>query len=167
MGNVEDLISKLQAAVAEAESTFGSNDVRVSYKLDELASALKANGKLLDAANVTARAKTIRSANFAKETAEQDQRYGAVASDSERLTAVGWLNKLHRLALIASAVLFLITLLIPARDSSAAVIKGIVGSTFAATFLQLLLFPIKSLPRYAKWVIVGVGSGIIGFILFR
>jgi hypothetical protein len=167
MEGPEELISQAEAAVKEAESTFGAEDVRTSYKLDELAAVLKANNHLLEAANISARARAIRSAGFAKESTEQEEKFGNASSGNQRMTAAEWLGKMHRFALIASAILFVITVLVPASGPYGSTTKNLIGSALAGVFLQLLLFPIKSLPRAVKWAIVIVGSGAIATVLFR
>jgi hypothetical protein len=167
MNNPDEKILQAQAAVAEAESSFGNQDVRVSYKLDALADLLKERGRLLEAANAAARARAIRTEGFSKESQEQAQRYGDVSDGTGQLSAVQWLRRLHRWALVASAVGFVIALLFPTRDPTANTVKGLVGTSLAAVFIQLLLFPLKSMPRMMKWTIVAIGSGVIGMILFR
>ena len=167
MGNPEETIQQAQAAVDEAKSNYGEADVRVSYKLDELSSALKANGRLLDAANAAAKARSIRTASTSKESDEQAQKYGELSDNNRGLSATDWLRKLHRWAIVASLGVFIIVTLIPAPSGAASITKNLVGTGMFGVFLQLLLFPIKSLPRLTKWVIVAIGSGMVGAVLFR
>jgi hypothetical protein len=167
MGNPEEAIQRAEAAVDEAKSSYGEADVRVSYKLDELSLLLKESGRLLEAANAAAKAKAIRTATHAKESDEQSNKFGDLPDNSQRMSATAWLWKLHRWALVASLGIFAIILLIPASGMAAGITKNVAGSTMFGVFLQLLMFPIKSLPRITKWIIVAVGTGIVGMVLFR
>lgn len=163
MNEDADLLLKAQAAVDEAKANFGDNDIRVSYKLDELADALKRNGRLLDAANASARARSLRTVARAVQSDEQARKYGEISSDNKPLSAVGWLKKLHSWAIVISLAAFVIVMLVPLEG----MIKGLVATTIFGTFIQLLLFPVKSIPRLVKWVIVAAASGAVGLILFR
>ena len=54
-------IAQAEADVKTAEAEHGPNDIRVSYRLDALAKLLRKQGvRVLDAANIEARAKAIR-----------------------------------------------------------------------------------------------------------
>jgi len=167
MESPDETIQKAEAAVEEAKANYGQADVRVSYKLDELASVLKTSGRLLEAANASAKAKAIRTVSVVKESEDQAERFGELPDNNKRLSAVGWLKKLHRWAVVASLGVFIIVLFIPVRGSEATTAKNLVGTTIFGVFLQLLMFPIQSIPRIVKWTIVTIGTGAAGMVLFR
>ena len=164
MSEVETRIATAGEAVKAAENQFGKDELEVSYKLDELAEALKEAGRLLDAANATARAKAIRAARFSLESKRQKDKLGDVPTD-ESISAVGYLKLLYRAALIASALALFVSIFLPSNSLTLLVGRELLGSLSAATFLQLLLFPIKTLPRWAKYIVVAIVSGVLWAVL--
>ena len=160
-------VEKARAAYEEAQSAPGKDAISVSHKLDELAAALKANGQLLEAANATAQAKLLRRATLGEQSEEQEKKFGSASQVDPQLSAVGWLRKLRRIALVACTVAFVLALIYPASTPNAVMIRDLIASAFAGTCLQLLLFPIKSLPRLTKFAIVAIGSGIVMAVLGR
>ncbi len=160
-----DNLLKEHEAVHEAESRLGNNHIEVSFKLDELAAALKAKGRLLDAANATARAKAIRAEWYGKESSLQEEKTGSVHRTDKQLSAVGWLKNLYRTALVGTGAILLLFVLLPASMLGGQVVKEIVGSTCAASFLQLLLFRIKSMPLVIRLILIALGSGLIWILV--
>ena len=165
--NSEEQVARARAAFEEAQLAPGKDPIDVSHKLDELAAALKANGQLLEAANATAQAKLLRRASFGEQSEEQEKKFGSASQLDQQLSAVGWLRKLRRIALIVCAVSFLLAVIYPASTPNVAMIRDLIASAFAGSCLQLLLFPIKSLPRLTKFAIVAIGSGLVMAILGR
>ena len=164
MSDVESRIAAATEAVSAAEDQFGKDALEVSYKLDELAATLKDAGRLLDAANASARAKSIRSAKFSQESKRQEEQLGEIRSDKS-ITAVGLLKVLYRAALAASALCMLVAIFLPSNSLTLFVGRELLGSISAGTFLQLLLFPIKTLPRWVKYIVVAILSGVLWAIL--
>lgn len=164
MNESDPRIEEAKAAVEETESKAGKDSLETSYKLDELAAILKESGHLLDAANATARAKSIRAKCFANESKRQEEQIGEVSAGKD-LSATGWLKVLYRFALGACSVILAIAIFLPSVTVGGMLTREIIGSLAAATLLQLILFPIKSIPRFLKYIIVLVASGGIWTVL--
>ena len=160
MNDSQDKINQTRLGLAETEAQKGKNSLEVSYKLDELADLLKEDGHLLDAANTSARAKSIRAAHFALEANKQQEKIGDISKPGER-TAVGWLKILHKSATIGCAVLLIFTIFMSKQSMQNFIAREIFGGLLAGALVQLLLFPIKSIPRWAKYVIVAISSALI------
>lgn len=154
-------VAKAEAAVAEAESRVGKDHIEVSYKLDVLADALKADGRTLQAANAKARAKAIRMAQFVGEAAAQEKAYGDVSGADQPRSATAWLYVLRKGAMIAAGVVVVLSIILPGGNSNWMMAKDLVGSSAAAAFFQLMLFPVKSIPRIMKYVIVMLATSAV------
>ena len=165
MDDNQEEISKAEDAVAQSESRSGADQLETSYKLDELAAALKAGGRLLEAANASARAKTIRSRHFARESEKQDEKFGSASEAHQELSAVGWLKKLYRAALIGSAILLVVSVFVRSPRPELQLARELIGSSAAAALLQLSLFPVKTMPRILKIIIVIVGTSLIWMLV--
>lgn len=162
---MQEQISKAEAAVEEAKSRFGEDHLELSYKLDELAVALKADGRLLEAANASAKAKAIRSKHFASESQEQAEKFGDASASEQTISASTWLKHLYRAALCGSALLLLFMIFIKETKPELKLARELIGSSAAAVTLQLLLFPLKSIPRPLKFIIVAIGTSLIWMLV--
>lgn len=166
LGEVDSLdkISKAKLAIEESEAKSGEMSLETSYKWDELAAALKECGQLLDAANATAKAKSIRASVFAKDSKQQEAKIGKIAT-SKNITAVGALKVLYGLAICVATVLVVVAIFLPSKTFESFLSREALGSISIATLIQLCLFPIKSIPRPLKYVIVAIASGVFWSIL--
>lgn len=164
MDDLQDKIINAKAAIEETEAKSGEASLETSYKWDELAAALKEAGQLLDAANASAKAKTIRASIFAKESEQQRQKIGDVSVKKD-LTAVAALKILYRAAIGLAVVTLAIAIFLPSKSMGSFLTREAMGSVAAATLVQLFLFPIKTIPRILKYIIVAVISGIIWTVL--
>ncbi len=160
MANAPD-VSKAEDALLEAEHRVGKDHIEVSHRLDDLAEALKANGRALDAANARARAKAIRKALVVSEEIKHEAAFGSASAGPQPLSATAWMWKLHRIALVGSGLLTLLFIFLPHGTNSSIIVQDLIGSSCAATFFQLLLFPVKSIPRVLKYIIVAVAASIV------
>ena len=158
MNDNEAKVNQARAALEEAEARTGKDSLETSYKLDDLAASLKENGQALDSANASARARTIRAAAFAKESERQEEQLGEVRADTS-LTATGTLRILYKVALGAMLVLIGVAVFMPRRTLGTEIERELLGSFAAGTLIQLLLFPIKTLPRWVKYMLVVVAAG--------
>jgi len=160
-------ISDAESDLADAIARLGEEHLEVSYKLDKLAELLKAKGRLLDAANTSARAKALRHKLYKTESDNQDEKYGDASLQSKQpLTATRWLWILYRGALVCTAVVLVITIFYhPQQGLLSGISRELIGSSAAAVLIQLLLFPIKTIPRILKLVIVAIGASFIWMIV--
>lgn len=157
-------IDELKSELASTEQQFGSNSLEVSYKLDELATALKDSGQLLDAANATARAKALRASIYNKDAKHQEEQIGPLHSNNN-LTATKALKIFYQVGLALSAIALLFAIFMPSGSLGSMLAREAVGSVSAATLVQLALFPVKSMPRILKYITVAVVSGVIWSVL--
>lgn len=164
MLNESKSIEELQAELSAAEQQFGASSLEVSYKLDELATAYKNSEHLLDAANTSARAKSIRAAIYGKDAQRQEEKIGPL-KQSNSLTATRALKILYRAALVGSIAILIAAIFMPSGSLGSFLAREAVGSVAAATLVQLSLFPIKSMPRFLKYITVAIISGVIWSLL--
>lgn len=158
MNDNEARVNQARAALEEAEARAGKDSLETSYKLDELAAALKENGQALDSANASARARAIRAAAFHKESERQEEQLGEVRADHD-LSAAGYLRLLHRVAIGAMIVGLGAAIFMPRNSLGTEIERELLGSAAAATLIQLLLFPIKAIPRWVKYLIITATAG--------
>lgn len=160
-------ISDAESDLADAIARLGEEHLEVSYKLDKLAELLKANGRLLEAANTSAKAKALRHKLYKTESDKQGEKYGdASLHGKQPLTATGWLWLLYRGALALSTLVLVISIFYhPHEGLLSGLARELVGSSAAAVLIQLLLFPIKTIPRMVKLVIVAIGASMIWMLV--
>ena len=164
MSYLSKSIDELKSELASSEQQFGSSSLEVSYKLDELATALKEAGHLLDAANATARAKSIRASIYNKDAKHQEEQIGPLHANND-LTATKALRILYKVGLALSAIALLFAVFMPSGSFGSMLARETVGPVAAATLVQLALFPIKSIPRILKYIAVAIVSGVIWAVL--
>jgi hypothetical protein len=150
-------VDRLQTAVAETSERLGNSHVEVAYRLEELATAMRANSQLLDAANAQAKAKAIRKAALANDTA------GAELIENGSLSLISDRNRnvaFKRYLLVGCAALFVVSLLFKSVSSSAAIVLGVVGPA-ALSLLVIFAFSHLKMNRTVKYTIITAICGLI------